>query len=130
MPVKKISNIKSGQRVYRVWGYPVRPENKGEIASNSCKYSIRVEACIPKGKGNHRYSCSKKIEHCISGSVQNRYFHKKARAEQYKQEILQGLHPHALVEMEEHSASCDVHNSYLLNNKAWNDIDDYPDGQY
>lgn len=129
MPVKKISDIKSGQRVFRIWGYPVRPENSHNndvSVIDGNHYHIRVEVCLPIGKRSHDYFKwdgydKKRIGHLIDGSVLSRYFHKKTRAEQYKQEILQGHHPLALIEMEEHAANCDALDE---NMKAWGMCDD------
>ena len=128
MSVKKISNIKSGQRVFRVWGYPVRPQNEGIVAANGHKYHIKAEACLPLGKRSRLTHYDARVNHLLNGSVQNRYFHKKARAEQYVQEILQGMHPWALQEMDDHAIECDLSEDYLLHSGS--DIENYTDDEY
>lgn len=113
MAIKKVKDIKSGQRVYRVWGYPVRPENFYSddpgygLGPGGQAYFIHVEACLPLGKRRRFYPWHSQMSHAVSGTLCNRYFHKKERGEQFRQEILQGLHPEALYEMEEHASRCD-----------------------
>lgn len=93
LSAKKVRKLRNGQSYYSVWGYPVSDKDAASWSTEDCR---RINGVYFYVRRSVRTSNKNVI---IDGSVLGRYFSKKNGAEKLLEEIFEGLHTNALVEV-------------------------------